>query len=1142
MLMMHIAGTIAWCAVMAAAEGPAGPVLRVPLAPRAVAIDGHIGRAEWEGAAVVRRLWLPGNATALPVPTELLLQYDPANLYLAARCTESEQGYPKAFPRQPTDLLNDDDAVQVVLGTADSFAVARDVLQMGGYANAQGQPVSSADHYYQFTANAVGARARTYNESPLERPLFDAEVSRNERGWSVEMRVPFASAGIGDPSGQPMFVNLFRFRPPEMAGWHLPAFGGYAPMPFGELVLLPRGSEAERTAEEALPPRTRVDKPRDPQARLDWYPLSHRVVAELQTGGASRAMLRVAGVGERHAMLCAGVAARLIVDVPPEASLPCEAEVVMRGADGRVVAQATRELAAAERPEWLGTRAGADYLRDRVPQPWTYPEVVGHTIRLRAGNMTFGPNGLFASVTRAGGELLAGPGEIVLQTDRGPVSLRPLELNVKSHGSAATAEAMLSAAGGRVDLRSEVDYDGFTATKLRVRGIAPERIAKLTVRFPLRRESARFVLRQLVQDVRPLTGFGWEGPAGPVWLGGHDRGLAFAYDTPLFLSAHRRSQVQVVEEADRTWLCLNLVDAPGQVTDQGHVFRFFLTPTPTKPVSLRKDGLFHTALWFENWSDYQGYPDLAKLPEVRRRSDEAHARGVPQVLYFSQVLAENSPGFAECRSEFLVPPGMAWYRRAYDPGRDVPCWVSCPRGPFGDRLLDGMERLAAQGGIDGVYMDGLSVPWDCTNPAHAACAQPITPMWDRDELTPLVATRAFLKRVRGIFDQRGHPRLFAHTGGAINIETLSLCDGYYEGEQLARYRPGFRLPLHQAAVGYCGRPWGFRTDAIPVAYGTRRLMALAALHDTEVGGDGTELERCMYTDFQSDAAVDYRPYWRTQPHVRPVAGNVIYSYYRKPGAALLVVSNLTWDTQQAELDVSGLFAGRPIHAIDLDRRVPVAVAGSRLGLSLKPHRFAAIRLEPGAGEEAAPPFRRPNRPAVHIAEYRDADWDLHPNASGVEISASCDLGAGRRGPQLTSTVYHDYATATLNAFPLSEGGTVRLWLRHSGRLQLDLGRPLLQFDGSTWSIVEDPWREGHVYSIVTSGHVARELDVAVRGGYLDVVFGGQALARHVPVPEGVGAALLDVKTWGGDSLAFDVIEISTEPMNLFEPQVDHPVR
>jgi len=67
---------MACCAAMAASAAPDEPVLRVPMAARPVAIDGLIGRAEWEGAAVMRRLWLPGNAALLPMPTEFLLQYD----------------------------------------------------------------------------------------------------------------------------------------------------------------------------------------------------------------------------------------------------------------------------------------------------------------------------------------------------------------------------------------------------------------------------------------------------------------------------------------------------------------------------------------------------------------------------------------------------------------------------------------------------------------------------------------------------------------------------------------------------------------------------------------------------------------------------------------------------------------------------------------------------------------------------------------------------------------------------------------------------------------------------------------------------------------------------------------------------------
>jgi len=185
-----------------------------------------------------------------------------------------------------------------------------------------------------------------------------------------------------------------------------------------------------------------------------------------------------------------------------------------------------------------------------------------------------------------------------------------------------------------------------------------------------------------------------------------------------------------------------------------------------------------------------------------------------------------------------------------------------------------MAKLAQEGDIDGVYMDGTSFPWDCDNPSHGPCAESPDLSWEEELLTPLLATRNFMKRIRGIFDAKGKPVLVAHHGGGLTIETLSLCDAFYEGEQLcgARYRRGYRLPLHQAAVGYSGRPWGFRTDLIPNWYGPRRMMTYAALHDSQVDGDCRELETAIYGDFQ-DEATQYYPYWRAQPHIRLKEGD-----------------------------------------------------------------------------------------------------------------------------------------------------------------------------------------------------------------------------------------------------------------------------
>jgi hypothetical protein len=1118
----------------------------VPRCAHAPTLDGTLAAGEWDTAAVVRDLWLTGNAERLPAATEFLLQYDDRFLFVAVRCEEREAGYPRAFPRGPTDQLCDDDAVQVVLGTADEHMVRRDVLNMGGYANALGQPVAAADHYYQFTVNSVGATSRTYNEGPLDRPLFETVIGRLDSGWVAELRIPFASAGISDPTQLKLFLNLFRFRPPDTAAWHLPAFGGYAPMPLGRLHLLPAEQADRRTVQalDARPEAQAAARDQTARATLAWYPLARRAVAEVRNGTAAEvnAALRVTGLPEHAATVAAQASRRLIVELPADKALPCTAEAVILAGDAAILVRETIEMTAVETPEWLGTQVAADYVSDRVPWPWTQPQVAGDTTTLQHGSLGFGSNGLYRAALLAGEELLSGQGEILIEAEGRTLTPEPLALQVTRVGNTAVAAAELRLADGYLDVRSTVEFDGFTLCKLRVRGLPPGSIGRIAVQFPLRPENARFVHRFRVQDIRRLTGCGWEGPAGPVWLGGNERGLAFDSDTPLFLSTQRRSQVQVIEEAGRTWLRLNLVDAAGQVQDDGHVFRFIVQPTPTRRVSLKKDGLFHASMWFEEWSDYEGYPDLTKLPEVTRRAAEAHAKGKPFVVYFNQMLAENSPGFKEHRSEFIVPPGLMWYQRAYDPGRGVPCYVCCARGPYGDLLLHGMDRLAREADLDGVYMDGTSVPWECTNPAHRACDGTVPVTWDGEEPTPLLATRDFLKRVRGVFDRKGRAWMFAHTGGAINIATQSLCDGFYEGEQLSRYRPGYRLPLHTFAVGYCGIPWGFRTDTLPHSYGVRRMMTLAVLHDTEVGGEAAELEQRIFGDFQDDAAVAYHPYWRPQPHVRRLGGDVVFSYYRKADAAMLVVSNLTWERQEPDLEVSALFPGQPVRALDVDAQAPLPLRDGHVRLDLLPHRFAAVRIEP-AEAVARPPEPPPQAKTAdwRVAGFDPADWDLHPQASGVTVIPDWDLGRGLKGVKLTSTLYHDYGTATFTAHPVAANGTFRLRLQHQARFQIDIGAWCLQWDGQRWHLPRDPWREGTVYQPKTTDDQPHELVLSLREGRLDAVYAGQALARDVPV-DGLGpSTLLQLRTWSGEWMAFTLLEAHSAPTRLFEDAVRHPV-
>jgi hypothetical protein len=125
------------------------------------------------------------------------------------------------------------------------------------------------------------------------------------------------------------------------------------------------------------------------------------------------------------------------------------------------------------------------------------------------------------------------------------------------------------------------------------------------------------------------------------------------------------------------------------------------------------------------------------------------------------MMSDAAPEWKGMENDFMALPERMWYHRD-DVKQD--CYVSCVNGPFGELLLDGIAKLADEAGIDGVYMDGTTVPWACQNPTHPGCGEY---QGDGTYLAhqPLRATRQFMKRLRSIFAQRRREFfLDAHTG------------------------------------------------------------------------------------------------------------------------------------------------------------------------------------------------------------------------------------------------------------------------------------------------------------------------------------------------------------------------------------------
>jgi len=1138
------------------------PVLRVPYANTSVRLDGKIGKAEWNDAAVLRNIHVRGNSRLAYPATTIYVKYDKDNLWVAAECVEGQDGYPKAHRRKPTDLLTNDDSLQVVLGISDEASQPKADINFGGYAGATGQKACAADYYYQFTANSAGAVSRFFIESPLDHPKFDAKTSSAKGSWTVEMRIPFSSWGAANPVGNTYPANFFRFRPPDMTAWHLPAFGGYAPMPFGEIHFLPSEYSDQKTVE---PPHAQLptvgnsvvfvnglavqkEVAGELSATLEYYPLSRQIIGLIETpegAGADHAIISVDGVEVARQALTGGGKTKLTAVVSDGTALPTTASLDVISSDGDKLIAKNIDIPDHDIPDWYGTDAGNDYIDKKAPSPWSAPVVEGSRVRLFHNSMEFASGALPGSVVDGLGELLAGEAVVDVEVNGKPISLNRSAPELRVDG----VVAQVISDQGALQSRASIEFDGFTTVKMRLRGVDPASVSKVSVAFPIRKEIAKFLNTGHLQNTQKLMGFGWEGPGSDIWLGNQDKGLWFSSDTPLFFSANRRSQIQITEDRAQTWLRFNFVDAPGQITDKDHIFRFFIQPTPTKKPSLAKSGLFggKLAMWFEEWSDYEGYPDLAKMPEVAKRSAAAHERDQQFILYFNQQLAENSPGFKEFRSELIVPPGLMWYKRAYEPGKGVPCYVCCTHGPFGDLLLDGMRKLRDEGGIDGIYSDGTSYPWECDNLAHRGCDDNVVVRWDGKDESRITGVREFLKRVRGIFDENGRkPAMVTHCGGGLDIPTTSLFDSYYEGEALVRYRPDYAIPLHVFAVGYSGWQWGIRTDMIPALWSSQtvRLLPWSLLHDTQVGGSSGELERKIYSDYSDDATVEYYPYWRAQPHVRKLKGDVLFSYYRKAGSTMLIVSNLTWNEQECELDLNGLYSRKTLAATDMARDIVFPLQGNRARFALDAHSFIALRLDTSSGADAAgdtQPTRSAERTGLEgkYSGTRLADWEVNSADPGVSVQDGCSIGGIEGGIRLGSTV-HQSASSAAFRMSIADQGTVRLKIVRSGRLGLNIAGAGLSFDGG-WIPSAAPTNTGYFHHPGTNPEKAEILAVSWRDGMIDATYGDMNVAKGLSL-RGMGSARsLSLSTWAGDWFAFEVLEISDQPSILFPSKVAHPI-
>lgn len=195
--------------------------------PRAPVIDGVLSATEWEGALRIAPFWYLKEQREADLPTTAFLGYTTEGIYVAFDCYDPEPDKVQAQEvRRNADLSRDD------------------------YAELLVEPTGLDMPPYLFRVNARGTQ---YDDIPggsasnvWWRGDWKAAAARHERGWSVEMFIPFRMLRI--PHGQQeLGVILSRYVPRRKVTYYYPNMGTTYDM-------LKRARWRGLQAPEAIPP------------------------------------------------------------------------------------------------------------------------------------------------------------------------------------------------------------------------------------------------------------------------------------------------------------------------------------------------------------------------------------------------------------------------------------------------------------------------------------------------------------------------------------------------------------------------------------------------------------------------------------------------------------------------------------------------------------------------------------------------------------------------------------------------------------------------------------------------------------------------------------------------------------------------
>jgi hypothetical protein len=401
--------------------------------------------------------------------------------------------------------------------------------------------------------------------------------------------------------------------------------------------------------------------------------------------------------------------------------------------------------------------------------------------------------------------------------------------------------------------------------------------------------------------------------------------------------------------------------------------------------------------------------------------------------------------------------------------------------------------------------------------------------WETSSDSAVVAQRNFLKRLRGVFSDAGKECAFsAHTGGGIDINTLSFFDFYIDGEQLSRYPTDYQLPLATYAIGYSGRPFGMRgtfwTKRWVRSGGPYWTLPYALLHDNEVR-DNLLVQKTLAA-VSPDGSYEFHPYWTPSQDVsiHSSTGDSKVSYYLAGKKALVVVANMGLEPDRVAVNLGGLFAGEAKTVCDVLTDRFQTLENGQCEIDLLRGQCVALLVESDDLKD---------KTDLWTVTNSVTGWVLNGSTRGVTMK-TVSTQQNRSAILLQSTDKMARARMEFSGQAMTNGSAGFL-IRPPERFCIYLGESCLTwYTPRGWTMDGFVPRWGELYQpSLPEGDGLVPVDLSVRNGELDVVINGMPLARGLKGEPQDGPLYFGFATYGGDELLVIPEDVSGQPRDLY---------